>query len=70
MADLDERSRDIVTRRWLTEPKETLQDLAQKYGVSAERIRQIEKSAFAAIRDAMSGQLRLNDGLPSASASE
>jgi RNA polymerase sigma-32 factor len=69
MADLDERSRDIVTRRWLTEPKETLQDLAQKYGVSAERIRQIEKSAFAAIRDAMSNQLRLNDGSPSGPAS-
>jgi RNA polymerase sigma-32 factor len=47
---LDERSRDIVTRRWLNEPKETLQDLAEEYGVSAERIRQIEANAFKKMR--------------------
>jgi RNA polymerase sigma-32 factor len=50
---LDERSRDIVTRRWLVEPKETLQQLADKYAVSAERIRQIEKNAFSNLRDLM-----------------
>ncbi len=47
---LDDRSRDIVTRRWLNEPKETLQDLAAEYGVSAERIRQIEANAFKKMR--------------------
>jgi len=46
LADLDERSRDILQRRWLNEQKETLHDLADAYGVSAERIRQIEKSAM------------------------
>jgi len=45
---LDERSRDIVLSRWLSEDgkKATLTELADKYGVSAERIRQIEKKAF------------------------
>ena len=43
---LDERSRDIVQSRWLTEPKATLQQLATRYDVSAERIRQIESNAF------------------------
>ncbi len=59
VAALDDRSRDIVTRRWLCEPKETLQQLADKYGVSAERIRQIEKNAFTALRGAMPGALQL-----------
>ena len=43
---LDERSRDILYQRWLAEEKSTLHDLAQKYNVSAERIRQLEKSAM------------------------
>ncbi|MBN4179557.1 RNA polymerase sigma factor RpoH [Pseudomonas savastanoi] len=43
---LDERSRDILYQRWLAEEKATLHDLAQKYNVSAERIRQLEKSAL------------------------
>ena len=43
---LDDRSQTIVSRRWLSEPKATLQELADEYGVSAERIRQIEKNAF------------------------
>jgi RNA polymerase sigma-32 factor len=43
---LDERSRDILTCRWLQEDKSTLQKLAHKYGVSAERIRQIEANAI------------------------
>ena len=58
---LDERSRDIVTRRWLLEPKETLQTLAAKYSVSAERIRQIEKSAFACLRGEIADPLLLSD---------
>ena len=49
MGDLDDRSKAIVTRRWLNEPKATLHELADEYGVSAERIRQIEKNAFKTI---------------------
>ena len=50
MEKLDQRSRDIVNRRWLAENKATLQELADEYGVSAERIRQIEANAFKKIR--------------------
>jgi len=53
MAELDERSRDIVARRWLGDDKPTLHDLAAQYGVSAERIRQIEKRAMQKMRAAM-----------------
>ena len=49
---LDDRSKEIVTRRWLTEPKATLHELADEYGVSAERIRQIESNAFKSIKGA------------------
>ena len=47
---LDDRSRSIVARRWLAERKVTLQALADEYGVSAERIRQIEKNALKKLR--------------------
>ena len=47
---LDERSRDIVQRRWVEEPKSTLHELADEYGVSAERIRQIEATAMKKLR--------------------
>jgi len=51
---LDERSREIVQSRWLTENKsETLHDLAIKYNVSAERIRQIEQNALKKIKSLM-----------------
>jgi RNA polymerase sigma-32 factor len=50
LENLDERSRAIVTRRWLHEPKATLHELAAEYGVSAERIRQIESNAFKKMR--------------------
>jgi RNA polymerase sigma-32 factor len=50
---LDERSRDIVERRWMAEDKATLHELAGKYGVSAERIRQIESSALGKLRGLM-----------------
>ena len=47
MANLDQRSRDIIRRRWLDDDhKLTLQELADEYGVSAERIRQIEANAL------------------------
>ena len=47
---LDERSKDIIQRRWLNEDKTTLHELADVYQVSAERIRQIEKNALAKMR--------------------
>ena len=51
LTNLDERSHDIITRRWLAEDQEeTLQVLADKYGVSAERIRQIEVKAMKQMR--------------------
>ncbi|MCC5860996.1 MAG: RNA polymerase sigma factor RpoH [Gammaproteobacteria bacterium] len=50
---LDERSRDIVQRRWLGEDKPTLHELADTYGVSAERIRQIEANAIRRLRAAV-----------------
>jgi len=48
--ELDERSRDIIHSRWLGEDKATLHDLADKYSVSAERIRQLEKNAMKKVR--------------------
>jgi len=53
LSGLDERSRDIVQRRWMSEDKATLHQLADKYGVSAERIRQIESSALGKLRGLM-----------------
>ena len=50
---LDDRSRDILESRWLTENKKTLHELADEYGVSAERIRQVEANAIKKIRTAM-----------------
>jgi len=47
---LDARSRDILRARWMEEPKATLHDLAERYGVSAERIRQIEANAIKKLR--------------------
>lgn len=51
--ELDDRSRDIVQRRWLTEQKATLHELAGEYGVSAERIRQLEKNAMKKLKKAI-----------------
>jgi len=54
MSRLDARSRDIVERRWMSDDnKATLHELAEKYGVSAERIRQIEASALGKLRGLM-----------------
>ena len=50
LADLDERSRDIIAQRWMAEDKTTLQDLAKKYEVSAERIRQLENNAMKKLK--------------------
>ena len=51
--DLDERSQDIIRSRWLQETKMTLQELADRYGVSAERIRQLEANALRKMRASM-----------------
>ena len=50
LARLDDRSRTILLRRWMTEDKATLHELADEYGVSAERIRQIEAGAISRLR--------------------
>ena len=50
LSKLDERSRDILQQRWLSDEKVTLHDLAAQYGVSAERIRQIEKNAMKKLK--------------------
>ncbi len=47
---LDERSRDIVQSRWLADDKATLQKLAERYQVSAERIRQLENNAMKKLK--------------------
>jgi len=54
MDQLDDRSRNILQRRWLDEEKSTLHELAAEYNVSAERIRQLEKNAMEKIKVAMS----------------
>jgi len=51
LKDLDERSRDILQQRWLSENKSTLHQLADKYGISAERIRQLENNAIKKLRN-------------------
>ncbi len=53
MTTLDDRSRHILESRWLTEDKQTLHKLADQYGVSAERIRQIEVNAIKKLRTEM-----------------
>ena len=55
LSQLDERSRDIVSRRWLGDEKPTLHALAEEYGVSAERIRQIEKRAMEKMKGTIAG---------------
>ena len=53
MSELDERARDILAQRWLVEEKATLHELAAKYEVSAERIRQIEKNAMKKLKNSI-----------------
>ena len=56
LEQLDDRSKDIVVRRWLNEDKPTLHDLAEEYNVSAERIRQIEKRAMEKMKNVITVQ--------------
>ena len=53
LSTLDERSQDIIKTRWLDENKATLQELADKYNISAERVRQLENAALKKIKDAV-----------------
>jgi RNA polymerase sigma-32 factor len=50
---LDARSQEILSARWLNEKKATLQELAEKYQISAERVRQLEKKAMDKLKCAM-----------------
>jgi RNA polymerase sigma-32 factor len=50
LTTLDDRSQQILKRRWMTEPKATLHELAAEYGISAERVRQIEANAIKKLR--------------------
>ena len=53
LAELDERSRNVLAQRWLAEEKSTLHELAAEYGISAERVRQLEQNAMKKLRVAI-----------------
>jgi RNA polymerase sigma-32 factor len=53
LTGLDDRSQDIIKTRWLNDQKRTLQELANQYGISAERVRQLEKNALSKLKSAM-----------------
>ncbi|WWO96854.1 MAG: RNA polymerase sigma factor RpoH [Candidatus Dasytiphilus stammeri] len=60
MKNLDSRSHHIIHARWLNnDNKTTLQDLAKKYGISAERVRQLEKNAMKKLRQSFEGSIKL-----------
>jgi RNA polymerase sigma-32 factor len=59
MSELDKRAQDIIKSRWLATDKATLHDLSAKYGISAERVRQLENDAMAKLKSKMSNQLGL-----------
>ena len=48
--NLDERSKDIIQSRWLSNNKLTLEDLSSKYGISRERVRQIENESLIKLK--------------------
>ena len=50
LAELDDRSRDIIVRRWMSEKRSTLEELADAYSISAERVRQIEQAGMKKLR--------------------
>ena len=53
LSTLDERTKDIITSRWLKTPKDTLSELANRHGVSGERIRQLEQGAMKKMRSSL-----------------
>ncbi|MCY4533534.1 MAG: sigma-70 family RNA polymerase sigma factor, partial [Gammaproteobacteria bacterium] len=58
LESLDDRARDIVTSRWLMDSKTGLRELSEKYGVSMERIRQIEARAFEKMQPYLEGSFQ------------
>ncbi|MDX1517963.1 MAG: RNA polymerase sigma factor RpoH [Woeseiaceae bacterium] len=67
LAALDARSRTIIESRWLAEDGQcrTLQQLGDRFGISAERVRQLEAAALARLRDALAPVLGTTEGVPS-----
>ena len=59
LSSLDERSIDILQSRYLKDEKSTLHTLADKYGVSAERVRQLENKAIKKLKERLEGQVNL-----------
>lgn len=57
LAKLDERSQDIIKTRWLDDNKATLHDLAAKYNISAERVRQLETQALKKIKETITSEM-------------
>ncbi|MFN8769718.1 MAG: RNA polymerase sigma factor RpoH [Neisseriaceae bacterium] len=59
LKDLDERSRDIIKSRWLSDPEDqkTLAELAEKYNITAERVRQIESKALQKMKELLKGYI-------------
>ncbi len=53
LVTLDDRSQHIIRTRWLDDNKATLQELADQYDISAERVRQLEKNALAKLKSSM-----------------
>jgi RNA polymerase sigma-32 factor len=70
LANLNPRERNIFTARWLNEESATLDQLASEYGVSRERVRQIEQRAFQKVKNAMLTSRHEADGRPSSRAKE
>jgi RNA polymerase sigma-32 factor len=68
LANLNPRERNILTARWLNEESATLEELATEYGVSRERVRQIEARAFQKVKAAMLTSRREADGSPTSRA--
>ena len=64
MSSLNEREKEILIARRLTEDSATLEDLSKKYKVSRERIRQIETKAFEKLQKAMLDSAKSNNLLP------
>ena len=50
LSNLDDRSKEIISTRWLTDNKSTLAELSEKYGISQERVRQIESESIKALK--------------------
>ena len=61
VAALDDRSKDILDQRYIADQKATLAELASKYNISMERVRQLEQSALTKIKQAIAGDQAANN---------